>query len=477
MSATTTTAGRQLPRHSKPSPSEPLALRVIEWAVCIPVIGFLGLRVGQSWPYLRAKLPEFLAWLLIVAVTDLMPIPLWGTVLLTMSLPVLLAAGMIYEPWVVGLLALLGCADLREVRREISLPHALYNRSQIALSVMAASLVFHLLRGDVGNWPFVLAVAFPALVADFLVNTVMVMAGTRLVTRLPVATVLRNVHGGAPLAFMFGYACFGLVAVVLATAFRTAGNWGMVAFIIPVLLARQMFAQGQRLIEASRALEEKSRLLLSVSSRIADERREERLTVAAGLHDEVLPPLYQVHLMGQVLRQDLASGRLLSLEDDLPQLLKATEYASEAMRILIRDLRRSSLGPGGLSKTLILLARDLSAQSGTTIHVEVEDVGGSPLVQLLAYQVAREALRNAVRHSQARSISVRLMRESGDMRLVVQDDGRGFALDLVDGDAHFGLQLMKERVELAGGVLQIVSRPGGGTQVVARLPAETTTES
>lgn len=218
-------------------------------------------------------------------------------------------------------------------------------------------------------------------------------------------------------------------------------------------------------------------MLLSLSARIADERRDERLTVAAGLHDEVLPPLYQVHLMGQVLRQDLASGRLLALEDDLPELLRATEYASQAMRVIIRNLRRSSIGAAGLAETLRLLARSLEAESGARIRLELEEVGGSPLVQLLAYQIAREALRNAVRHAQATDILVRLIREEGDMRLVVQDDGCGFSLDSVDGEHHFGLQLMRERVELAGGLMRVDSAPGQGTKIIARLPAETTTET
>ncbi len=472
-----TTAVRELPRRSRPSTTEPLKLRVLEWVVWIPVVAFLLAQGFHTWPSLRVRLPDFGAWLLIVVATDLMPVPLWGNVVLSMSLPVLLAAGVVYEPYFVGPLAFVGSTDLREIRREISLPHGLYNRSQIALSVMAASLVFHALDGDPGRWPLVLAAILPALAADFAVNTAMVMLATQLFTRLPMTTVLKNIHGGAPMRFMFGYACFGLVAVVLATAFRTAGNWGLVAFLIPVLLARQMFAQGQRLLEASRAIEEKSQMLLSLSARIADERRDERLAVAAGLHDEVLPPLYQVHLMGQVLRQDLASGRLLALEDDLPELLRATEYASQAMRVIIRNLRRSSIGAAGLAETLRLLARSLEAESGARIRLELEEVGGSPLVQLLAYQIAREALRNAVRHAQATDILVRLIREEGDMRLVVQDDGCGFSLDSVDGEHHFGLQLMRERVELAGGLIRVDSAPGQGTKIIARLPAETTTET
>jgi len=214
-----------------------------------------------------------------------------------------------------------------------------------------------------------------------------------------------------------------------------------------------------------------------VSEKMVDERREERLAVAAGLHDELLPPLYKVHLMGQVLRQDLAMGRLLNLEDDLPELLGATEQASEATQGLIRELRHSGLGPDGLVGTLRLLIRDVESASRGQIQLEAKDVGGSPVVQLLAYQIAREALRNAVRHADASFIRVSLEREGPDMRLIVQDNGRGFDPISVDGEKHFGLLLMKERVELAGGVLHVESRVGHGTTIVARLPAETSSDS
>jgi signal transduction histidine kinase len=58
------------------------------------------------------------------------------------------------------------------------------------------------------------------------------------------------------------------------------------------------------------------------------------------------------------------------------------------------------------------------------------------------------------------------------MRLMVEDDGAGFQPDLVDENLHFGLQLIRERVELAGGVLVVDSAPGAGTRIVVRLPRE-----
>jgi signal transduction histidine kinase len=91
---------------------------------------------------------------------------------------------------------------------------------------------------------------------------------------------------------------------------------------------------------------------------------------------------------------------------------------------------------------------------------------------LLLYHLAREALSNAIRHSNATSIVLVLDQEEDAIRLRVSDDGQGFNVLGVDSSSHFGLQLMRERVELAGGLLHVDSQPGAGTTVLARLPVE-----
>jgi len=476
MSATTTRGAiaTKLPRRSTSLRSDPLQVKVLEWTVFVAVTGLLVVFAPSTLAPARSELPNLLAWLPLIVVTDLLPVVLWGHTF-ALSLPILLAAGMIFPPVAAGILALVGTSDLREIRREISVGHALYNRSQVALSVIAASSLFHSLDGDIYSWPSVLLVALLALVADAIVNMSMLALAWHAARRCSVVDAVLSVVGNNPLPFLLSYACFGLAGVLLAATYEVAGNWGLLAFVIPVFLAREAFVESSRLQDMAEVASEKSRALLVVSEEIADERRDERLSIAAGLHDELLPPLYKVHLMGQVLRQDLANGQLLALDEDLPELLGATEQASEATQALIRDLRRSPLGAGGLVGTLRLLARDVQATTSCRIQLEAEEVGGSPVVQLLAYQVAREALRNAVRHSKAGRVFVSLTREGSDMRLVIADDGRGFEPHSVDTERHFGLQLMRERVELAGGVLHVESLLGEGTQIVVRLPAETST--
>jgi signal transduction histidine kinase len=130
------------------------------------------------------------------------------------------------------------------------------------------------------------------------------------------------------------------------------------------------------------------------------------------------------------------------------------------------------LGPGGLNATLELLANQLEAAGSPSIELSLGDVGGSSLAQLLIYQVAREALNNAARHSRASKITVRLFRNEGLIRLVVEDDGVGFDATQVDRDAHFGLQLIAERVEAGRGRVVVDSRLGAGTRVMATLPPE-----
>jgi signal transduction histidine kinase len=468
-----TTSAASVPNHarrSRPGP-EPTSLKLLEVAGIVPVVTFVVWQLAMNWDEFTLLIPELLPWLAVVIVADLGPVPLWGTAELMMSFPVLLASAFVFPPHIAAFISLVGTVDTREFRRDIPLGRALFNRSNVALSVMAASWVFHEMRGSVFVWPGVLPITLTALLADVAINVFLVILGTRLLTGLSAPALIRNVYGGfEPLTFAGGYISFGLLAIVLATLYSAAGAWGLVAFAIPLLLARQMFVHWRRLADAHVRLNTERKALTQVSRRIADERKDERLAVAAGIHDEVLPPLYKVHLMGQVLRQDLASGRLLDLDADVPDLLLATDAASRALRELINTLRRSTLGAGGLAKTLELLGRDLSAESGIAIRVAAHPVSGSPVVHLLLYQVAREALANAVRHSGATNIDVVLEASDDGISLIVKDDGRGFQPMLVDKASHFGLELMRERIELAGGKYFIETLPDAGTRIIVKVP-------
>ena len=101
------------------------------------------------------------------------------------------------------------------------------------------------------------------------------------------------------------------------------------------------------------------------------------------------------------------------------------------------------------------------------IDREIRDLSDSETVAL--YRVAREALRNATRHSRATAIGVRLMNTEDMVVLEVVDDGVGIDRRNADEGEKRGMQVMRKRIESVGGRFSISSSPGFGTRVRAEL--------
>lgn len=454
------------------SPSqEDVATRVYLWAITAGVTAIALPGVGR----LADSDVHFLElglWALVVAAVDLAPIRVWQSVSVSVSFPVSLAAGMVFLPTEAALVAFLGSFDPRELRGDVSLAKSVFNRSQVAASVMAGSAVFHAMGGSVLQWPEVFLPGVAALIVDALANTVLVALAVSLANRLHPFAALGRMFGQSPVHYLAGYMLLGLLALPLSAAVAVGGIWALLLFLASLVLAREMFRQTQRALTASDALGRKDAALRDAADEVVKERRDERLRLAGDLHDEVLPSLFKVHLMGQVLRQDLERGRLLELDDDLPELLAATERAQAAIRELLGDLRRSPIGAGGLRPTLHMLIDQFAQAGGPNVALYSDEIDASPLAQLLVYQVVREALDNAAKHSRARDVEIRIRAEPNLVRVVVADDGVGFDLLGVDRDRHFGLQLMSDRLEAAGGRMVVDSELGSGTTVAASIPAD-----
>jgi signal transduction histidine kinase len=382
-----------------------------------------------------------------------------------MDLPLLLAAAFTFGPLASGLIALLGAVDIRELKREVSWSRAVWNRSQTSLSVMCASVTFASL-GELGDWPLTPLVALLALAADASVNYLIVGFGTSLRNRRPLLESLGCMRIGSPTTFLVSYACFGFLGILIAEAYSTFGLSGVLASVAPIILGRQAFLHRSRLENVEISLAESTDALRHVDERIAAERRDERTRIAAALHDEVLQDLYNVTIRAQVLRQDLLSGRLLELEDDLPAVVQASEAAVEDLREVIQGLRSATIGHAGLVETLTLFARHLETDSGVQIVQSLDSSTRlTPERELVVYQIAREALTNAVRHSHAKTIWLSVSSTPDSFEAVIEDDGTGFDMNQLSNHLHFGLQLMTERADSIEGELDIRSSLGSGTVI------------
>lgn len=217
-------------------------------------------------------------------------------------------------------------------------------------------------------------------------------------------------------------------------------------------------------LDANEAYESREAVISQLSKRMLDERTDERRLIAADLHDEVLQPLFQMTLLAQVLKADISTGRLLELDEDLPQLLSAAETTADSLRALIGDLRRSAMGRGGVSPAIESLLRGLSQQFPSRIRSNIQQVELAPVAELVVYQIAKEAITNSVAHSKADTIDVSLQQMEEGILLEIEDNGDGFD-PFIERVGHFGIAIMRERAAAIGAQLFIDAAPGAGCVV------------
>jgi signal transduction histidine kinase len=452
-------------------PNDPRSFKVLAGIVILIDLAVLG----AGWAIERPSVVgwDLALWVALVACAGLVPLTSGEDgPNLSMDLPLLLGAAIVYGPVVAGTIAFVAMVDLRELRRQLSFRHALYSRAQVSLSVVAAGAAFRLFQGQIGQWPWVAVAGLLALVADVTVNYLAVGAIIALTRRKRLRDALRGMYFGPSEVFVPTYVCFGFLGVLLAEAHLALGFWGVLAFVAPVVLARQAFLHRQLLDAALNSLRARKHALRQVDERIAEERRDERARIAEALHDDVLQDLYNLSIRTRVIKEDLKSGRLLDLDVDVPALESASDTAVDDLRGIVHDLRSSPVGPAGLVDTLSLLIKHLRDESRIEFVADLGEVHLEASRQLLVYQIAREALMNSVKHSEARAVWLRLSTMQRVVELTVEDDGCGFDPSKAISSRHFGLELMKERAEAALGDLQITSTPGHGTLVAVRIPCD-----
>jgi two-component system NarL family sensor kinase len=222
--------------------------------------------------------------------------------------------------------------------------------------------------------------------------------------------------------------------------------------------------------DATKELQDREVLLRALSNRMAEERQDERQQIAAYLHDDLAQVIYRMSLHIDISERQLELGDPGQAREEIEGIRRAKERAQELIRALIRDLHRSPLGRAGLVQALLSFCSDVERDSHIRIRADLAEVDLPAPVQLLCYQVAREAVMNAVKHSGAHSITLSLHEVDDGARLAVADDGAGFDPEQGSPEGHFGMTMMRERAQVAGGSFRVESAAGRGTTVIAEFP-------
>ncbi len=202
---------------------------------------------------------------------------------------------------------------------------------------------------------------------------------------------------------------------------------------------------------------------------------QERRRLATDLHNGVIQDLAGMSMSLAALRTTAVAAGDADGARRLGAVAADARRATRMLRHVLVDLYPPNLQRAGLRNALDDLlesARRRDIAVSCSVDAAVLD-GLGPDRAALVHRVVHEALRNVVAHSGARQVHLGVDRaEHGGVVVRVADDGRGFAPEHATGQTgHFGLALMRDLVEMAGGHLTVTSAPGDGTTVRAHVPA------
>jgi NarL family two-component system sensor histidine kinase LiaS len=196
---------------------------------------------------------------------------------------------------------------------------------------------------------------------------------------------------------------------------------------------------------------------------------EERQRLARDLHDAVSQQLFAISMTAT------AVGRTLDKDFDKAkrQIYLIEEMASVAqseMRALLLHLRPVHLEGKRLSEGLVELLNELHAKVPMDISWDMDHEIRLPKgIEDHLFRIVQEALSNALRHSKASKLEVKLLHRPDGIRLSIRDNGVGFELD-ARKHASYGIVSMKERVNEIGGSMHVITAPNQGTRIEIRVP-------
>ena len=215
---------------------------------------------------------------------------------------------------------------------------------------------------------------------------------------------------------------------------------------------------------------ERTEQVRDLSARLTAAEEHERQRIALVLHDDLQQQLAGLAMVLSVMRRSVASDADRGLHARAAEIV---DGASALTRSLASEMSPPSLASDDFAETVRWLAGRKRDQHQLEVAVEggpceVPDHG----VRALLYQALRELLFNVVKHAGTGRATVRARRDGADVVVEVEDDGDGFDGDApTASDGGLGLFSVRERIERAGGRLDLDAQPGRGTRATITVPA------
>jgi signal transduction histidine kinase len=283
----------------------------------------------------------------------------------------------------------------------------------------------------------------------------------------------------------------GLEQSVRAAQLRSWGVHGSITLAMLVLLATLVRKANDTIAATQRELNEKVDQLTALLAQ--NEHLHDRINraaartmalneqflrnIATDLHDGPGQGLalasMRIGALGEVCSNcEHSVGRDGNVSEEFRTVQSALQSALTDMRAILRGLQLPEIEHLSLAETLQRAAADHQRKTGVAVPVTLRNAPvSSPLpVRITLFRVLQESLANGFRHGGGRNQRVSVTGSDGAVSVEVADDGPGFDPGALKVDGHFGLDWMRERVELLGGEFEVESAPGRGAVVRASLP-------
>lgn len=258
------------------------------------------------------------------------------------------------------------------------------------------------------------------------------------------------------------YLSYDMVHEQRTTAFRLLGLFALAGLAVFVVFQVAMAGTNLRWLQRRRE---------EFAERTRTAAEDERRRVAQDLHDGVVQDLVATSLIVSTAVDELRAAGRNEAADSVRRAVRSLRASVQSLRSLLVQLYPSGLSDRGLVTALAELVEPLRTQG---MHVELElpeteDL--SDTLQLAVFRAAQEAVRNVTRHAGATSMTLALRLGDKHVELLVRDDGVGLDVRTAGSPAgHLGLRSLADRVTERGGVLELASAPGQGTEIRVELP-------
>jgi len=252
-----------------------------------------------------------------------------------------------------------------------------------------------------------------------------------------------------------------VVVVIIAGSLIFLALAGIMIFIL-LFYQKKRFQHRQQYLELQNSIQQE---LLKAQ---LESQEEAFRQVGEEIHDNVGQQLSSTKILLAITQRSLPAP-----SDTLETATETLARAIKDLRSLSKSLNKEYLERFNLLDNLVTEAERIN--TARTVRVEVQtDLTAMPMAtdsQIMLFRIIQEAVQNAIKHAEARTIRIGIGLGNSSIQLSITDDGKGLP-DPADRHDGLGLRSMQRRTHLLGGAIHWVSTPAQGTQIHISLPAQ-----